>query len=262
MKKLFVTAIVMFVALQGSAQILFQSSTLLESSVITLNADSNNFSGLDQTSFDQTIWWRNRYNRAKHEKMSNTFLSLYKRNDMIGARIYGADLDLMAEEFESSRANTFRLWNKLRLGFALLVEKDPSIAPLPWDESYGYLDGEIYFRYAHIPHSGRGDKRTKYRRGSFEAFFLLTAQKRASAYIKAKPIGSTWLKVYYRQEHKIQQAGLCLEVEAHSDGYGHIRYGSSKDVYRGFTFIGGPELDLHTSKISLRFGVKWDFRNY
>lgn len=248
--------------LPSNAQILIKSSTLVEGDAVSSNYDFNDFSSFQQTTIDQTIYWRQRYNRDNREKTVYNFHSIYKRNSMIGARLYGIDIDVMAENFEKPKANTFRYWNKIRLGFDLIVEADPNEKPYPLDESYGYLDAEMYVRYLHLPHSARGDNRTKYRKGSFEFFFLITPYQRMTSYFKVKPIGSTWLKFYYHQEYQIQNAGICAEVEVNPRGYGNVIVGSSKDSYRGFTIIGGPEINLKTNQISLYLGIKLDLRNH
>ena len=261
MKK-FVILLVMFAALQSNAQILVRSSTLVEGSVVSMDQNFNNPSFLDQSTIDQTIYWRKCYDRTNLEKTVYNFHSLYKRNSMIGARIYGIDFDLMAAPFDKKAANTFRYWNKLRMGFALIVEADPYAQQYPLEEVYRYLNGEMYISYLHLPQSARGDHTIKYRKGSFMFFGLITPSWLIDTYFKVKPIGNTWLKYYYRQEYHLQQAGICAEVEVNKHGYDHISVGSSKDFYHGFTFICGPEFNFETQKISLHLGIKLDLRNH
>jgi hypothetical protein len=251
----------MFCALQCNAQILLRSSTFVGGSV-SLNSDSSNNNLLNYLSFEQTVHWKRRFNKFKREKMLSNFYSLYKRNNMLGARIYGFELDPLISGFESTKGSTFKLWNKIRIGFSFNVEGELDSPELPWDEYFGYLDGELYFRYSHLPRSARGDKRTKYRKGSIDALFLITANERADCYFKIKPIGCAWLKAYYKKERHIQHLGICAEIEVRNDGYGGIKFGSSKDLYRGFTFIGGPEYNMKTKQVSFNLGVKFDARNY
>jgi hypothetical protein len=254
----------MFVALQSNAQTLIKSSTLVEGFAISTSHDFTTFTTLEEGIIDQTIWWRKRYNRDHMEKTVYNFQSIFKRNSIIGARLYGIDIDLMAENFEKPKANTFRYWNKLRLGFDLIVSGDLNIKPYPLEEFYGYLDGEMYIRFLHLPHSARGDNRTKYRKGSVEIFCLVTPYQRVNGYFKFKPIGSTWLKFYYRQENKFAPAhvGILAEVETNPKGYGHVLVGSSKDSYRGITLCGGPDFNFKTNEISLYLGIKLDLRNH
>ena len=246
MKK-FVIIFVMFAVLQGNAQIFLKSSTLVEASVMT---DKISFG-----QFDQTIAWKG-YNREGREKTVYVLHSLYARASFVGVRLYGIDVDLMSERFDRNGANQFRYWNKLRMGIVLALETDPA-------NSFSLksaVDGEWYFLYTHLPRTARGDGRNKYRQGSVQAFFLITPNMRMDSYFKVKPIGSTWMKFYYRQEYQVQQLGFCVEVETNPKGYGDSK--QAKDLYRGLTVFGGPELNLKNSQISFCFGVRWDMRNH
>lgn len=254
--------VLLFGALQSNAQTLIKSSTSIEGGVFSLGFDLHDKTYGDRLNIDQTIYWRRRYSDESKEKTVYNFNSLYKRDSIIGVCLYGIDIDMMAEAFETRKANTFRYWNKLRLGGALLLEKNPKWPDYSLEECYNYFNAEIYISYQHIPHSARGDRTTKVRRGSYMFFALATPTKKFDVYFKVKPIGSTWVKCYYYREYDMSRVGISFEIEAKARGYDKIIVASSKDAYRGPTFILGPEYNLNTSQITLRLGIKWDLRNH
>ena len=272
MKKLVLLFVVLLCALQGNAQLL-RSSTLIETSVFAVTPDFVNPNYLDHTNIDQTIYWRRRYNGDSQEKTVYNFHSIFKRDSIIGVRVYGIDVDMMTDVFEKQGANSFRYWNKLRMGFTLILQKNPKLPDYPSDQFYNYINGEMYLSYLHLLRGARGDRMTKSRRGSFMAFFLITPTFRIDIHCKIN-LGSVWMKGYYNQEYgniwekeywssiNRPRVGLCAEWETNPRGYDKTKVHSSKDLYRGFTLVFGPEYDLHTKEISLRVGMKWDLRNH
>ncbi len=272
MKKLVCLLVMLSCALLGNAQHL-RSSTLFESSAFATTASFDSPNYLDHTNIDQTIYWRRKYNGDSQEKTVYNLHSIFKRDSIIGMRVYGIDIDMMTDVFEKKGANMFRYWNKLRLGFTLILQKNPKLPDYPSDQFYNYLNGEIYLSYLHLPRIARGDRMTKSRRGSFMLFFLLTPTFRMDAHMKVN-FGGVWMKGYYYQEYgnifatrywesiNRPRIGLCAEWETNKRGYDKTKVHSSKDIYRGFTLVFGPEYNLHSSEISLRLGMKWDLRNH
>ena len=274
MKLVLFTLLVVLCALQGNAQtLLFRSSTLLEGDCFSASADFKETSYLSETNIDQTIYWRRRYNGDSQDKTVYNLNSIFKRDSMIGVRLYGIDIDMMSDVFEKNSANTFRYWNKLRLGVTLILQKNPKLPEYPFDQFYNYFNGEIYLNYLHLSQHARGDRMTKSRKGSFMMFFLITPTFRMDVHCKIN-LGGVWMKGYYHQEYgniwvkeywntiSRPRVGLCAEWEINPRGYDKTKVHSSKDLYRGLTLVFGPEYDLHTSKISIRLGMKWDLRNH
>jgi len=260
MKKLVIVLVVLLCALQSNAQAL-RSSTLIETSPYAFSTGENEPGYLDRTSMDQTIYWRQKFNAESQAKTIYHLQSIFKRDSMIGVRLYGMDIDMMSDAFEKKGANRFRYWNKLRLGFTLILEKNRHRPDYPLEEFYNYLDGEFYIHYLHLSQSTRGDRTTRFRRGSFAIFLLATPSRRIDAYVKVN-VGGVWLKPYYFQEYGIPRVGFCAEWETNPKGYSKTKCHSSKDLYRGVTLIGGTEMNLDTRQISLRLGVKLDMRNH
>jgi hypothetical protein len=269
MKKIVILFVMLVCALQSNAQTLLRSSTTLEGTSFSTTPDFTETSYLSRTNVDQTIYWRKRYNRDSQEKSVYNFHSIYKRDSILGIRLYGIDIDMMSEKFEKRKANTFRYWNKIRLGFSLMIEGNPKHEMYPIEEFYYYIDAEIYFSYLHLPKSARGDRETKARRGAYMLFIMANSSQRMDsyylkmdAYFKVKPFQNVWLNLYYHQEYLVQRVSILAEVELNKRGYDKTKVESSKDLYRGITIFGGPEMNVDTKQISLRLGMKCDLRNH
>jgi len=248
MKKIIVL-LVMFSALQGNAQNIFlRSSTKVEYS--------------EQISFDQTIYWRKHFSKESMPKTVYNFHSIYKKDSLLGILLYGIDIDMMSDKFEKSKGNSFRYWNKIRMGFGLMLERNPYNPPFPIETAYNYINAEIYLSYLHLPRSSRGDRNTKSRRGSFALFLLATPSKRFEGYLKFKPFGRAWIKPYFKQEYSIKHIGICTEIELNQRGYDKTKSESSKDIYKGFTIFCGPEYNLDSKNIYFYAGIKYDGRNH
>lgn len=250
MKKIIVL-LVMFCALQGNAQNIF----LRSSSSIEISTSK-------QINFAETVYWQRRFNRESQPKTAYHSFSVYKLDSVWGIGIYGLDIDMMSEKFDKRRANSFRYWNKMRMGFSLMLEANPRYFPLPMEEAYNYINGELYFSYLHLPRLSRGDRMTKSRRGSFMIFLSATPSQRFEGYLKFKPLGRIWIKSYFKQEYSIRRIGLCAEVELNQRGFDKTKTESSKDLYRGFIIWGGPEYNLNTGSVSFYLGIKYEGRNH
>jgi len=250
MKK-FVALFVMFCALQGNAQTnCLRTTTSIEGS------------SFKQFGFSEKIYWRRRLNGENKPKTVYNFCSIYKLDSIWGIGLYGLDIDLMSEQFEKRGENKFRYWNKIRMGFSFMFEKNPRNPPLPAEGICDYINGEIYLNYLHLPHKVRGDRNIKFRRGSFMLFFSATPSKRFEGYLKCKPFGRAWIKPYFKQEYSIKHIGICAEVELNPKGYNKTKTESSKDLYRGFTIFGGPDYNLNNKTYSFSIGIKYDGRNH
>lgn len=251
MKKLFVALFVMLCALQGNAQnIFFRTSSSIEGSTPK------------QINFAETVYWQRRFNRESQPKTAYYFVSIYKLDSVVGVQIYGLDIDMMSDKFDKRRANSFRYWNKMRMGFSLMLEANPRHFPLPIETAYEYINAELYFSYLHLPRLSRGDRMTKSRRGSFVVFLSATPSQRFEGYLKFKPLGRAWIKSYFKQEYSIRHVSLCAEIELNSRGFDKTKTESSKDLYRGFTIFVGPEYNLNANSVSFHLGIKYEGRNH
>jgi hypothetical protein len=242
--------------LQGSAQFLLRTTSGVDFSAISLDDNFTNTRFGERMNIDESMYYRNRYNGRDKEKTIYNIFSAYKRSEVIGMCPYGMDIDLMSEQSEKRKLNTFRYWNKIRLGFKFLIETNPKYSA---ESILDYIDGEICFSYLHLPHDARGDQTTKARKGSFMMFIMATPSERGIAYMKYN-VGSTWIKVYYRKEkrnlHELEDAaGITAEVEVNRNGYNRSLVQSSRDIYRGWTLFGGPEYNMKLSRIFLNVGI-------
>lgn len=269
MKTIIVLFFVAICVLQSSAQLLLRTTSAADISAITLGSDFKDPSYGERMNLEESMFYRKRYNREDREKTVYNIFSVYKKNAVVGFCPYGVDIDMMSENFERSKPNTFRYWNKIRMGFKLLIETDPGYPDLPL---LYYLNAEFYGSYLHLPHSARGDQTTRARKGSFMMFMLITpgsfsdffvtnASTKFLGYMKYN-VGSAWIKAYVRQGGSITFTGLHAEWEMNPKGYSKNRVESSKDTYRGITLFGGPEYQLQTNRISINFGILLTTENH
>ncbi len=240
----------------SNAQLLLRTNSTFDFSAISTNSNSNNLNYAEKWNLEESFYYRKRYNYESKEKTVYSIFSIYKKNSVIGFCPYGIDLDIMSERFNKNKTNTFRYWNKIRMGLKFVIEKNIN------DTGKFSLDAlipELYLSYLHIPQSARGDQTTKARKGSFMIFFMITPLKRSLSYIKFN-IGSIWIKPYFKQEQiNIREmenfSGIYAEVEINRNGYNHSIVESSKDVYRGITLFGGPEYSFTNKKFFMNLGV-------
>lgn len=242
---------------------MLRTNTAAEISAISTGTDLKNKEFGERFNLEESLYYRSRYNGQSKEKSHYNIFSVYKRNSHFGICPYGIDVDIMSEKFEKNRANTFRQWNKIRMGFKLLLEND-----LNDSDQYGwdYLDGEMFFSYLHLPRTARGDQTTKARKGSFMMYLQICPSMRGTAYMKLN-VGSVWIKTYYRQEKNYlkeldNSVGLNIEIEINRNGYNRSIVESSRDVYRGVTLIIGPEYNLKFQRIFLNIGISLTTENH
>jgi len=283
MKLILIVMLLVIVALPGKAQMLVRTSSEIKISPVSFEPRSSSLEYFGRNNFSQTIYWRKRYRtvnleygEGQAEKTVYNFHSVYFRDSLWGATLYGLDIDLMAEHFEKKKANKFRYWNKLRLGGVILLEVNPKAKAMPLEDSWRYLDMEFYFNYLHIPQRARGDRTTKFRRNSFGLHIALATTGRLSGYLKYKALGNCWLKLSGQDEcfatrfglivddyeYYKPKFGLLAEVELNRNGFDKTKVESSKDLYRGWAITFGPELNLQSNFISFYLGIKYDFRNH
>ncbi len=241
--------------LSSSSQILIRTNSYIDLSAISSGTDLKNVKYGERVNIEESIYYRNRYSKEGKERTVYTIFTIYKKNSYIGICPYGIDFDLMSEHFQKNKANTFRYWNKIRMGFKMLVEKNLNDRN---EKVYDYFIPEAYFSFLHLPHSARGDLTTKARKGSFMFYFMIAPTKRALFCIKQN-IGSVWIKPYFKQESIFfnqmeNSSGINMEFEISHNGYNHSIVQSSRDIYRGIMLFGGPEYNFSLNRIFLNIG--------
>lgn len=240
-----------------------RTNSICDFSAISINSGFNDFKYLEKLNFEESFYYRNRYNKESKERTVYSIFSIYKKNSSVGICPYGIDFDLMSEHFQKKKANTFRYWNKIRMEFKFLIEKnlnDPDELPID------YIIPELSFSYLHLPQSARGDLTTKARKGSFMFSISVTPLKRSLTFIKFN-VGSIWIKPYFKQESIVfnqmeNSSGVSVEIEINKNGYNLSKVESSRDIYRGITLFGGPEYNFSQSRIFLNFGVSVTTENH
>lgn len=249
--------------LQVSAQLLLRTNSVGEFSAISMGSDLKNFNYGERINVEESMYYRSRYGNDDKEKTVYNVFSIFKRDEVLGICPYGMDIDILSEKFEKNRANTFRYWNKIRMGYKFIFETDLNDT----NQSFiNFLKGEVYMSFLHLPRSARGDQTTKARKGSFMIFGSVTPMQRVYAYMKFN-VGYAWIKPYYSQDQSFlsgweYKAGLNVEVEVNKNGYDHSIVQSSRDVYRGLTVFGGPEYNIELKRIFLNIGVSVTTENH
>lgn len=258
----FVFIILSFVS-NGYSQLLLRTNTSFDFSAVIFNSDSRNLSYLEKINAEESVFYRKRFNKQSKEKTVYNIFSVYYKNTTIGFCPFGIDADLMSEHFNRNKANTFRYWNKIRMGLKFLFEKNIND---PNEMILNYIIPELYFSYLHVPHLARGDLTTKARKGSLFIFVMTTPTKRSLTYFKFN-VGSAWIMPYFKQESIVynnmeNSAGLNIEFEINRNGYNHSKVESSKDIYRGITIKGGPEYNLSAGEIIFNLGISVTTENH
>ncbi|PKP23032.1 MAG: hypothetical protein CVU05_01255 [Bacteroidetes bacterium HGW-Bacteroidetes-21] len=261
-KRLIITGFLICTAFYAGAQFIVRSESRVETMPFTLNSDVKQPALFYRAEFEQKIFWRTMFNEKDQEKTVYHFHSVYKLDSIIGAVIYGIDIDMLGAAFKKQGPNRFRYWNKLRLGMALLAEANPEWDPIPAEKFYDYLNAMVYISFLHLPSKARGDQTTKARRGSYMLYAMMTPSQRQEFFLKFKPVGSTWVKFNYFKEFNEVWAGAGVEVEVNPNGYDNSVTHSSKDVYRGLTIMAGTWMNTSSQELSLRVGLKWNMCNH
>lgn len=190
---------------------------------------------------------------------------IFKRDSLIGIKA-GYDFDLMSEYFEKSKGNTFRHWNRFRMGFYLIVNNSMS-SPFVVEDPLLLVDAELTLSYLHIPQKLRGDQTLSKRKGYVEIFFSIRSSFDKYAYIGVKPWGRIWLKAVYKENRYARtitnrMLGLDIEILTNSNGYKNGTTRLTKDYYKGISFIVGSKFDLVTNAPYINLGIRLQTRNH
>ncbi len=126
------------------SQVHIRSSTLIEGSVLSVSPFDFRVPYPDRPIIDQSLYWRPKNIPNGYEKTFYNMHSVYLRDSMIGIGLFGIDYDLMNNTFKKRGPNFFRYWNKLRMGFLFMLEKNYNHPWYPKGERYNYINGEVY----------------------------------------------------------------------------------------------------------------------
>ncbi len=237
-----------------------RSITNFESSTVTYNMEKYNY--LDNINFEQSLFWRRRYNSDGQNHDSYFTNSIYFKDSVVGIKYFGFDMNFMHEKFDNLRMNEFRMWNCIRLGFALSTEINPFEEEVNPNQVYNYLNGNIYVKYYHIRKSARGDKTTKHRRGTWGFYLNYDYFGRIDADLHIKPFSYLWVHTRYRKDLNNSYVGMIFGYELNPYGFENCLGESTRDTYNGVLVFAGPEYNLTTKSLSLNIGIKLDFRNH
>lgn len=198
-------------------------------------------------------------------KLSYWEAGLFKEDSLSDLKT-GYEFDLMPEGFSDPKKNTFRYWNKLRLGGHLIYETNTN-KPIKIKKTLDFIDAEITFKYLHVPQKLRGDQTLLKRKGYLSTFLGIRTNHDKHISIGVKPSGKTWIRATYQDKHymgsTIKKAiGLDVEILTNENGYRKSFTNLTKDYYKGFSFIIGGKYDFISKSPYLNIGVKLVTRNH
>jgi len=217
--------------------------------------------------FYNDFFLKRRLTKDQREKLSYNTFGVFKRDSTIGFKI-GYDFDLISENFEKSRGNSFRYWNHLRARFDFII--NDKVDHFQFEEYIlDLFDAEMSLSYLHIPRNLRGDQKLIHRRGYFE---FKVSMKGISfdtySHVRFKPHGNIWIRIFHDSRHYARPVvhrfiGLDCELEFNEKGYRQSTKSSiTKDVYKGFSFVIGGKFDLVTMSPYAHFGIRLQMRNH
>ena len=199
------------------------------------------------------------------ERLSYWRTNIFKTDSLVGIN-FGYYFDLMPDPFKRSKYNTFRYWNRLRMGFFFGLTNNAN-GPFNSINIWNLLDGEITIDYLHIHHFLRGDQSLSKRRGYIKVHFSIKSSFDIDSYIAYKPIGYLWVKALYSNHYygntMVNSAiGIELEVLINPRGYKDCHTSLTKDYYKGVSFIVSSSYDLISNYQLINFGIRLQTRNH
>jgi len=269
MKTLYLIIVILLLSLNSFAQTI-RSETYIEGSPVSYysntdpeNIKPNKVSFLDELNFEEKLYWRKRYDKEGQEKDSYWFHSVYLKDSMLGAKLIGIDFNFLHEKFEKNSWNKFRQWNCMRAGAALSIEYNPYEDLYPINESFKYINANIYFKFMHISKSSRGDKHTKYRRGTWGLELYRDLRKRTTILLRIKPLNFVWVNLRYKRNiYNEDYYALLFEWELNANGYNNCKVANTKDLYKGLSVFAGPEYNTTIQSFLLNIGLHFSYRNH
>ena len=133
----------------SDAQIYFKTLTQINDYPISYRKDSAFVLG-DNLRFEHSFYWKKRVDNSGKEKDAYLSHSLYYRDSIIGVRLVGFNFRLFHEKFSTGKMNFFRYWNRIRLGFSFMLEKNYFHSYYSSDDYYKYLNVDFFVRYLYI----------------------------------------------------------------------------------------------------------------
>jgi hypothetical protein len=252
--------LIIFIALSIS----FSNAQTVRSVTNAEGAVSFDGFNLGSSVFEQSLFWRMRFNKSGKEKDSYFFHSIYFRDSVVGVKLIGFEFNLLHEAFESSRRlNKFRHWNIIRLGMSINAEHNFWHEYYAPEDAFEYFNANFYMKYYHIPKRTRGDRTTKYTIGAWGFIFDYDFHSRiyGDFFVKAFPLTKVHFR-YKRHKDYAQLFGLLFEIELNMYGYDKHGVESTKDIYNGTSLILGLEYNDLLSSVFFNFGIKMDYRNH
>lgn len=206
--------------------------------------------------------------KKKHNlggKLSYWRTGLFKLDSLSGFET-GYEFDLIPEGSEEAKQNTFRYWNRLRMGTYIIAQTNISNSKKT-EDVLDMVDAEMTIWYLHIPQKLRGDQTLSKRRGYVSAFLGIKTNHDKVISLGIKPSGRAWIRAKYQDKHYnnstiYKSIGLDVEILTNKNGYKQSLTNLTKDYYKGFSFIIGGRYNFVNNNPYINLGLRFATRNH
>jgi hypothetical protein len=275
-KKLIVLSFLLIVFSLSEAQIYFKSATELQGFAVSYYPEGKiaypNSTEIypkgkmvyaDNLKFDQTFHWKKRTNNFGEEKDAYLYHSIFYRDSIVGVRLVGFNFRLFHEKFDKGKLNFFRYWNRIKMGFSMILQKNYITPYYEQNDFTKYLNFDFFIMYRYISKDSRGDAKTLYRKWTWSILFYSDFDNRIYSTFTIKPFGFAWIRVQYERLYlKRQNIGFTVDVALNRNGYSRSLVTSTKDSYKGIRLFAGPFYDIDSKSWAFNVGIRYDYRNH
>ena len=221
---------------------------------------------------DESFFWRKKYNADAIEKDAYFLHSLYIRDMGIGLRIFGMDFNPFYNRFLTYKFNQILRKNKLRFRFSVMMEYYPHDDYFVQGENdrlfskpetyYNMINTDASIYYTHISKTSRGGSKTKERKGTWGIFFWTDIKKRMVADLHIQTGAYVLIKFRYKKYYSGKRVAFLTEIQLSKNGFKKTTVESSKDMYKGFSLVLGPEYNITNEEYMFTLGLKYSYRNH
>ena len=190
----------------------------------------------------------------------------------IGLRIFGMDFNPFYNRFLTYKFSQILRKNKLRLRFSLMMEYYPDDDYYIQGENertfsapetyYNMINSDVSVFYTHISKTARGGSKTKARKGTWGILFWADIKKRMIVDLHVQTGAYVLIKFRYKKYYSGKKIAFLTEVQLSKNGFEKSAIESSKDMYRGFSLVFGPEYNISYQYYIFNLGLKYNYRNH
>ena len=272
----FILPIFLMVSFQSYAQLAFRLDSDIEypaiSSPLIAITPQTTYFNKENLCVNESFFWRKKYNADAVEKDAYFFHSLYVRDMGVGLRIFGMDFNPFYNRYLSYKFNQILRKNKLRFRFSLMMEyyfdddyfvkgKNDRLFSKP-ETYYNMINTDVVIFYTHISKTSRGGSKTKERKGTWGIFFWTDIKKRMVIDLHIQTGAYVLIKFRYKKYYSGKRIAFLTELQLSKNGFKKTTTESSKDMYKGFSMVFGPEYNMTYEQYMFTLGLKYSYRNH